>query len=579
MAEAGDKSHSDDESPKIKLIVKTPMDKDTVEIEEDGSVKRLREIVAQRFKVDEEQVCLIFAGKILKDHESLEQHKIKDGLTIHLVTRAKKNPDGSSTSTQSPGSKTSTGSTPNRPSGPAPPMFPGFDFGSIGNSGNLSQTLLQMQQNLQQELMSNPEMMRSLVDSPMFQDLMSHPDYIRSVLRSNPTTQALMDRNPEIGHMLNNPEVIRQAMETIRNPAAFQELMRTQDRALSNIESLPGGFDALRRMYTEFQEPMLNAAQEHITGGNPFAFNSENRDNSQPSQTGVENRDPLPNPWAPRSPSSGTGQTTGTLPNPPTDRSNPGIPGGPAGMQNLMQQMMDNSPLMETLTQSPFMRQMMGHMTSNPEMLQQMMSMNPLLANNPQLMDQIRSTAPQMVQRMQSPEFQQLLTNPQALEALMNIQRGMEQLQRVAPGALSGMMGGPLGGLTCPSATTTPNMTTTTPPVPNSTTTSTTSTENTTTPTSTTPGSNINTTTSATVGALSQLMAQMLTSQSGANPGLGNLSSNLTTNTQSLEERYQSQLEQLSAMGFTNREVNLQALVATFGDVNAAVERLLQSRP
>lgn len=140
-------------------------------------------------------------------------------------------------------------------------------------------------------------------------------------------------------------------------------------------------------------------------------------------------------------------------------------------------------------------------------------------------------------------------------------------------------MGGPLGGLTCPSATTTPNMTTTTPPVPNSTTTSTTSTENTTTPTSTTPGSNINTTTSATVGALSQLMAQMLTSQSGANPGLGNLSSNLTTNTQSLEERYQSQLEQLSAMGFTNREVNLQALVATFGDVNAAVERLLQSRP
>lgn len=41
------------------------------------------------------------------------------------------------------------------------------------------------------------------------------------------------------------------------------------------------------------------------------------------------------------------------------------------------------------------------------------------------------------------------------------------------------------------------------------------------------------------------------------------------------EQRYQSQLEQLAAMGFVNREANLQALIATFGDINAAVERLL----
>ena len=72
--------------------------------------------------------------------------------------------------------------------------------------------------------------------------------------------------------------------------------------------------------------------------------------------------------------------------------------------------------------------------------------------------------------------------------------------------------------------------------------------------------------------------------------------------TQPPEERYRSQLEQLTAMGFINREANIQgisylflfgrylknilhfnlsfsALIATFGDVNAAVERLLQNRP
>lgn len=43
------------------------------------------------------------------------------------------------------------------------------------------------------------------------------------------------------------------------------------------------------------------------------------------------------------------------------------------------------------------------------------------------------------------------------------------------------------------------------------------------------------------------------------------------------EQRYQAQLEQLTAMGFLNREANLQALIATFGDINAAVDRLLAS--
>lgn len=47
----------------------------------------------------------------------------------------------------------------------------------------------------------------------------------------------------------------------------MQEMMRNQDRALSNLESIPGGYNALRRMYTDIQEPMLNAAQEQVRNG------------------------------------------------------------------------------------------------------------------------------------------------------------------------------------------------------------------------------------------------------------------------------------------------------------------------
>lgn len=49
----------------------------------------------------------------------------------------------------------------------------------------------------------------------------------------------------------------------------MQEMMRNQDRALSNLESIPGGYNALRRMYTDIQEPMLNAAQEQVSTHSP----------------------------------------------------------------------------------------------------------------------------------------------------------------------------------------------------------------------------------------------------------------------------------------------------------------------
>ena len=63
----------------------------------------------------------------------------------------------------------------------------------------------------------------------------------------------VMDRNPELSHMLNDPAILRQTMEVARNPGLMQEQMRSADRALSNIESHPEGFNMLRRMYENVQ--------------------------------------------------------------------------------------------------------------------------------------------------------------------------------------------------------------------------------------------------------------------------------------------------------------------------------------
>jgi hypothetical protein len=44
-----------------------------------------------------------------------------------------------------------------------------------------------------------------------------------------------LQQNPELGHILNDPEIMRQTMEMVRNPNMFQEMMRNHDQAIRNL--------------------------------------------------------------------------------------------------------------------------------------------------------------------------------------------------------------------------------------------------------------------------------------------------------------------------------------------------------
>ena len=56
------------------------------------SYSQLKEEVAKVMgdEAPVESQCLIFAGKILKDDQSVESQAVKDGVTIHLVVRSNK---------------------------------------------------------------------------------------------------------------------------------------------------------------------------------------------------------------------------------------------------------------------------------------------------------------------------------------------------------------------------------------------------------------------------------------------------------------------------------------------------------
>jgi hypothetical protein len=73
-----------------------------------------------------------------------------------------------------------------------------------------SANFMELQQQMQSQLMSNPEMLSQIMENPLVQNMMSNPDLMRQMIVANPQMQQLMERNPEISHMLNNPELMRQ---------------------------------------------------------------------------------------------------------------------------------------------------------------------------------------------------------------------------------------------------------------------------------------------------------------------------------------------------------------------------------
>lgn len=193
------------------------------------------------------------------------------------------------------------------------PLFPGLGLGGLGGTGgqNLFGSGLPEFEQVQQQLSQNPNMMRDMMNMPAIQNILNNPEIMRGMIMSNPQMREIIDRNPELAHVLNDPAILRQTLEAARNPELMREMMRNTDRAMSNIESSPEGFNMLRRMYENVQEPFLNATTPggNDPGSNPFAAllgnqGATNTANTRPA-TGSEttpgsaapNSNPLPNPW------------------------------------------------------------------------------------------------------------------------------------------------------------------------------------------------------------------------------------------------------------------------------------------
>jgi len=84
----------------------------------------LKTKASEKFKATIEQLVLIYSGKILRDTDTLDQHHIKDGHTVHLVIKsAPKATQPNTTSTSStPTTAPPSTQTGNTSTSSAPPF-------------------------------------------------------------------------------------------------------------------------------------------------------------------------------------------------------------------------------------------------------------------------------------------------------------------------------------------------------------------------------------------------------------------------------------------------------------------------
>ncbi|KAJ1796484.1 hypothetical protein LPJ59_003720, partial [Coemansia sp. RSA 2399] len=91
---------------------------------------------------------------------------------------------------------------------------------------------------------------------------LSNPRLAQTMMMANPHMRRAIEENPELRQIMNDPSIMRQSLDAAQNPQLMQEVQRNNDRALSNLESAPGGYAHIRRMYHSIQEPLNQAARD-----------------------------------------------------------------------------------------------------------------------------------------------------------------------------------------------------------------------------------------------------------------------------------------------------------------------------
>ncbi|XP_032751596.1 ubiquilin-like protein [Rattus rattus] len=580
----------------IRVIVKTPGNQSVFTVAEDTSVRQFKEQLSSHFKCQMEQLVLVSMGRLLKDHDTLSQRGITDGHTIHVVIKSKH------------GSRSLTHSFRNLlTNNPChQDRNPKGNSSTVCQSAGMSETKVESSILMEPDAskvctpdpeVGSPEQIEQMLETLCVQRLLSNMFFIHQLPPEHPDMQDLIQQNPEVSHLLDNSEILCQTLELARHLAIIQEIMQIQQPAQNpehtlnpqpylGLETIPNGNIVLGQGYDSFNDHMLNGVHVHdLLEDDSFTALLAEQVLEQ-VQTPSLCQPPPQEQWGQLSSSqvifanSCGFLTTPTEANPNTtnnaSRENPAI-AATQGQSNVCavqqpteipslctipviqepregdkdttipqgssaQWLEDDLQQSEEQSSSQITRSMIQLLRDHPHMAAEML----LLLNPPQLNEQWRQPTATPLQSSQLSDLLLALANPKTSQALLQIEHGLQLLATEAP-ALLPYIEPYLWGLgwlipsSCDYLDTVPwtwNVQDTVEP------------------------------------QCPESCHKSGTVLQREQP----LSADSSHSLQAPEVRFSKEMECLQAMGFVNYNANLQALIATDGDTNAAIHKLKASQ-
>jgi ubiquilin len=361
--------------------------------------------------------------------------------------------------------------------------------------------------------MTAPESVVQFLEDPLIQGLASEK-------------QVNVNHVPESSRPVQKRDPALKPLETFQKPVQKQELLQEDKKSLEALKAVPGGDYAMRPVCSDIQQLMLSTlallvdSKGYVPG--PESCREANAHSSSDTTTTT-----IPTTSAPARPlvqevSTGVvAQAKGMVSNQPTSGCRTGMPDLNSGEDLLSQ---DSQQPVEKASLACQLRPL-------PSVLHRALH---VLQQNRALLHQLATGSSQLHHIPLLPIF----TNPRALQALIQIEQGLQILSREVPG-LGSFLWDPArtcGARRVPETTGRRQGNREEPVQPTL--------------------------------AVLHLLHAMANACSQCTQS--SLSSSLFTG-----NRYQQELEQLKALGFANHDANLQALIATDGDIPAAIERLL----
>ncbi|KAJ3045732.1 hypothetical protein HDV00_007858 [Rhizophlyctis rosea] len=177
---------------------------------------------------------LIFAGKVLKDEETLQIYKVADGNTIHMVRAAVRSTPAASSSapttatetTSTPATPSTASTTTSTPAAAAPLPNPFAALGGGNGAANPFAALAGLGAGAGAGAGAgspfgggfpavDPAMINQLMSNPAVADsvagLFSNPQFLDSMIASNPQLASMM--TPQMRQMMSNPDMMRAMMQ------------------------------------------------------------------------------------------------------------------------------------------------------------------------------------------------------------------------------------------------------------------------------------------------------------------------------------------------------------------------------